>query len=229
MEIKQLTYLLLLLGYLIIPIALSFRQKIRFDYKLRYILPATLFAGSIFVMWNMRFTELGIWSYNPSYLTGIEWFGVPIEEWFSLLVIPVSSAYIYEVLKIKVEQYNKPNVFVATNLVLFAVCGILAYTHRVEMVSFFTFFLLAIYLGYTVFRNRFKPYFFYLYLTFAITLVPFIIISAILNSLPAVIFNADHIMGIALLGIPVERFAALLLLQLITLSIYEYLSQRQYY
>lgn len=229
MEIKNLTYLLLLLVYLVIPILLSMQKKVRFVFRLRYILPASVFAGAIFILWDIRFTELGIWSFNPDFLTGIELLHVPVEEWLSFLVLPLSSIYIYEWLKIRFETLEKPKAFVAVSLVLFVFAGIVAYIFRKNMFTFFTFFLTAIYLGYTVFRNRFTKHYTKFYLAYAITLVPFLLVSGVLNLMPVIVYNADHIMGVALFGVPVEKLGYLFMLLLINITIYEYLNERQYY
>lgn len=229
MDVKNLTYLLLLLAYLLIPVVLSTQKKVRFVFRLRYLFPSIIFAGAIYVMWDMRFTELGIWSFNPDYITGIQLMKVPIEEWLKFLIIPLSMVYIYEWLKIKLENFEQPNIVVALSLVIFVIAGVLAYTFRQNMFSFFTFFLLAIYLGYTIFRNRFKKHFTKFYLAYAITLFPFLIVSVILNVLPVVIYNTEHVIGISLFGVPVEKLAYLFLLLLITTTIYEYLNERQYY
>jgi lycopene cyclase domain-containing protein len=229
MEIKNLTYLLLLLIYLIIPLVLSTQKKVRFIFRLRYLLPAAIFAGAIFVMWDMRFTELGIWSFNADYTTGIEPLKVPIEEWLSFLILPLSSVYIYEWFKIRLENFEQPGVFILFSLVLLIISGVLAYSFRQSMFTFFTFFLTAIYLGYTVFRNRFKKHYTKFYLSYFVSLVPFFIVAAVLNKLPVIIYNSKHIIGVGLFGVPVEKFGFLFLLLLINVTIYEYLNERQYY
>jgi len=229
MEIQKLSYLLLLLVYLVIPVILSFQKSVRFVFRLRYLLPATVFAGAIFVMWDIRFTQMGIWSFNPEYLTGIYILTIPVEEWLSFIIIPLSSVYIYEWLKIKFEDFEKPNIFILVSLILLSISAVLAYYYRSSMFSFFTFFLSAIYLGYIVFRNRFRKYYTKFYLAWIISLVPFIIVSSILNSLPAVVYNSDHIIGVALFGVPVEKVGYLFLLLLINITIYEYLNNRKTY
>jgi len=229
MEIKNLTYLFLQLIYLVIPAVVSFKNNMRFAFRLRYLVPAVVFSGAIFVMWNMRFDQLGIWNYNPEYITGIYLVSVPVEEWLSFLLIPVSGAYVFDWMKIKLEKFEQQNIFVAISLVLFAGLGILAYVFRRNMFSFFTFFLTAIYLGYTVFRNRFKKNYAVFYAAFGITLLPFLAVSIISGVLPILSYSADHIMGIALFAIPIERFIYLFLMLLITITIYEYLGERRYY
>ncbi|MFV0590795.1 MAG: lycopene cyclase domain-containing protein [Draconibacterium sp.] len=229
MEFKNFSYLLLLLGYLIIPVILGFQHKVRFVFRLRYLIPATLFAGAIFVMWDRRFIELGIWAFNPEYTTGIQLLKVPVEEWLSFVVIPWSAVYIYEWLKIRFENVEKPNLFVIVSLISFVAMAILAYTYRRAMFSFFTFFLAAIYLGYTTFRNRFKKHMTKFYLAFFIMLLPYTAISAIMSHLKIVKYSPSHVMNINLADFPTEKFAYLFLMLLITITIYEYLSERRYF
>ena len=229
MEIQNLSYLLLLLIYLVIPVALSLQKKVRFVFRLKYILPAVIFAGAIFVMWDIRFVQMRIWSFNPDYISGIELLRLPVEEWLSFLIIPLSSIYIYEWLKIRFEDFEKPNVFLIVSLVLLLITGVLAYVFRTRMFSFFTFFLSAIYLGYTVFRNRFKKYYTKFYLALIISFVPFLTVSAMLNSMPAIIYDSTHIIGINIAGVPLEKVGYLFLLLLINITIYEYLNNRRHY
>lgn len=229
MEIKNLTYLLLLLTFLVIPTLLSTQKKVRFAFRLRYILPAVIFAGAIFIMWDIRFTELKIWTFNPEFLCGVEIMRVPIEEWLFFLVVPLSSIYIYEWLKIKLENFEQANAFVIVSLVLFVLSTILSFFYRRNMFTFFTFFLTSIYLGYTIFRNKFKKNYTKFYLAFAISLIPFLIVSGILNALPAIVYNSEQIIGVGIFGVPLEKIGFLFLLLLINTTIYEYLSNRQHF
>ena len=112
MDIQNLSYLSLLLVYLVIPVVLSFQKKVRFVFRLKFIIPAIIFSGAIFIMWDIRFTEMNIWSFNPDYLSGIQLLNLPIEEWLGFVVIPLSSIYIYEWLKLRFENFEKPNIFV---------------------------------------------------------------------------------------------------------------------
>lgn len=229
MEIKRFTYLLLLLVFMVIPVILGTRKRVVFWDKIRYVLPAMVFTGAIYVLWDIRFTALGIRSFNPDYLTGIDLLNLPAEEWLSFFVIPISGIYIYEYLKMWHSGFEKPNLFVAVSLVLLVAFGLLAYFSRQKLFTFFTFFLLAIYFGYTIFRNRFKKHFTKFYLAYFISLIPFVVVSWVSNALPVVVFDSEHILGIGLPGAPVEMFGYLFLLLLMNVTIYEYLKERQFY
>lgn len=228
MEFKNFTYLLLMLALIIVPVIYSFKKEVRFYTKLKYLFPAILFSGAIFILWDIRFTELGIWQFNPGYILGIYFMKLPIEEWLFFLAVPFYSVFIYEVLKVKLPDFEKNNLFVAVSLVLLVVFALLAYFERTRLYTFFTFFLLAIYFGYTVFRNRFKKHYSHFYLTYFISLVPFLIVSGILTALPVVEYNQAHILGIHIFTVPIENLAYFFLLLLINVTIYEYLKQRFY-
>lgn len=229
MEFKNFTYLLLMLGAIAIPLAYSFEKQVRFYTKLKYFLPAMLFTGAIFIIWDMRFEEIGIWKFNPEYLIGIYIFNLPLEEWLFFIVIPYCSVFIYEILKVKLPHFERPNLFTGVSLVLLIAFALLAYFAREKLYTFFNFFLLTIYFGYTIFRKRFKPHYTKFYLTWAISLFPMLIINGVLTALPVVEYNNHHNLGVRVFTIPIEDFFYFFLLLLMNLTIYEYLKKQRFY
>lgn len=227
MEFKNFTYLLLMLGSWAIPLIYSFEKQVQFYTKLKYLFPAILFSGTIFIIWDLRFEELGIWKFNPDYITGIYIMNLPIEEWLFFLVIPYCSVFIYEVLHVKLPAFEKPNFFVAISLLLLIAFALLAWFARQKLYTFFNFFLLTIYFGYTIFRNRFKTYLTKFYLTWLISLIPFLLVNGILTALPVVEYNNLHILGIRIFTIPFEDFFYFFLLLIMNLTIYEYLKNHK--
>ncbi len=227
MEFKNFTYLLLMLGSWAIPLIYSFEKQVQSYTKLKYLFPAILFSGTIFIIWDLRFEELGIWKFNPDYITGIYIMNLPIEEWLFFLVIPYCSVFIYEVLHVKLPAFEKPNFFVAISLLLLIAFALLAWFARQKLYTFFNFFLLTIYFGYTIFRNRFKTYLTKFYLTWLISLIPFLLVNGILTALPVVEYNNLHILGIRIFTIPFEDFFYFFLLLIMNLTIYEYLKNHK--
>lgn len=229
MEFSNFSYLLITAVTLIIPLSLSFDTRVRFYTKIKYLVPAVLFSGAIFIVLDMRFEEQGIWRFNPKFVIGKNIFNLPVEEWLYFIAVPYSSVFIYEVLKTRLVNFERPNLFLSISLVLVVIFGILAYTTREKLYPFFSFFLLAIYLGYTVFRNRFKKHYTKFYMAYFAFLVPFVVIHLFLTSLPVIEYNPVHNLGIRFLTIPVENFVAMFLLFLINITIYEYLKEREIY
>ncbi len=229
MEFKNYTYLLLILGLLAIPLSFTFNNRICFYAKLKYLFPAIFFSGAIFLLWDIRFTGLKIWSFNPEYLTGIYIYGVPMEEWLFYFAVPYSAVFLYETLVVKFPDFEKPNLFLAISLVLFVAFGLIAYFARQKVYTFFTFFLLTIYFGYTIFRNRFKQHYTKFYLTWFIFLVPFFIVKLVLTALPVVEYDNMHNLGVHIFTIPLEDFFCFFLLLLMNITVYEYFRKQQFF
>lgn len=229
MELKHVLYFSLVLVALAILVVFSFRKPLKFYTKLKYFVPAAIFSGTIFILCLTRFVEIGIWTYNPEYLLGILILGLPIEEWIFLFTVSYGSVYGYEWVKLKFRSTANANLFVALSLILLIGFALLAYFGRARLYTFFTFFLLTIYFGYTFLRNKFKKHFFNLYLTFILVAMPFAALKMIFVALPAISYNPQHILGVRLLQVPVEDFGYLFLLLLINVTIYEYLSERRFY
>ena len=107
-----------MLGALIVPLLYSFEKQIRYDKKLKYLLPAISFTGAIFLIWDIRFESLGIWSFNPEYLTGIYIMNLPVEEWLFFIVIPYCCVFIYEIVKVKLSRFEKPDIALILSILL---------------------------------------------------------------------------------------------------------------
>ncbi|HKI89316.1 MAG TPA: lycopene cyclase domain-containing protein [Draconibacterium sp.] len=229
MELKRFTYLLLMLITLIIPVVFSFNKRVQFFRKLKYLLPAIIFTSAIFILWDVRFTQLNIWSFNSEFITGLTILNLPIGEWLFFFAVPYFSMLIYETLKIKLNRFEQANLFLAFSLVLLVLLGLIAWFSRQKLFTFFTFFLLTIYFGYTIFRNRFKPYFIKFYLAYFIALIPFFIIRVIQTELPILIYNSAQIIGNRIINVPIENLGYFFLLFLMNVTIFEYLKERQFY
>lgn len=197
--------------------------------EMKYMLPAIIFSGGIFVLFNIRLLKNGIISYNSAFLSGISLMELPIEEWLFLLVFSLLSFAIYLQVKIRSENLNKPVLFLAISMVLLVFFGLIAWYSRLKPITFFIFFLLTIYLGYTIFRNRFKQHLPQFYIALVISFVPFFLFKGILYSLPVVLNSGEYNLGINVYGVPVEEFGYFFLLMLINVTIFEYLRDRQLY
>lgn len=229
MEIKHFTYLSMLIVVGVIPLFFSFEKRIKFYSNQKYLFPAIIFSGAIFILWDIRFTELGIWNFSNDFITGITIFNLPVEEWLLFAIIPYISVFIYEYVKIKFIRFEKPNVFLAISLLLLLAFIIMAWSSRQKLYPFFTFFLLSVYFGYTIFRNRFKAHYTKFYLAYVISLIPYFILRIVLTSIPIITYNNSHLVGIRVINVPLEDFAYFFLLLLMNITIFEYLRERRFY
>ncbi|MXV37817.1 lycopene cyclase domain-containing protein [Flavobacteriaceae bacterium Ap0902] len=84
-------YLYLILNILSfsVPFVYSFeRKRLHFiQYWKSYFLAIAL-VGLVFIIWDIYFTNLGVWGFNDAYLVGWRLFQLPIEEWLFFLLIP---------------------------------------------------------------------------------------------------------------------------------------------
>jgi lycopene cyclase domain-containing protein len=227
MEFQRLTYLFLLLIFTVIPIIIGRKNLVSFSGKLKFIFPGIAFGTLIFSIWDIRFTQLGIWTFNPDYIVGLEIFTLPVEEYLFFVIVPLSGVFIYEFLKVKLSRFEKPNLFLSVSLILLIFLGITAFLSREKLYPFFTFFLLTIYFGYTIFRNKFKTHYTKFYLTYFIMVVPYLLFSGLLNTIPVKSYDLLHQLNISFFYSPIENLGYLFLLLLMNIAIFENLQTRK--
>jgi lycopene cyclase domain-containing protein len=229
MDLKNYTYLIILIASIAAPMALSFDKKVQYYKNFKYIFPSILLTAIFFWIWDIRFTSNQVWSFNPQYVIGKNIFGMPIEEWLFFIIIPYCCMFIYEVLKVYLKDYEYPGFFKGFSLFLVGMFALISYRFNNQGYTLVTFSFSSIYLAYTVFRNKFNLYFTKFYFGYFVSLIPFLVVNGILTSLPVVEYNSAHIMNIRILNIPVEDFSYLFLMLLMAVTIYEALKESKYY
>ncbi len=212
MEFKNFVTLILLLVVAFIPLLYKSGIRTRIFPKFKYFIPAIILTSAIFIIWDNRFTQTGIWNYNSEFFSGKEILYLPWEKWLYYIVISWVSLFIYEWVKIKFSQLKIDNVSLAISLALFVVFGLVAFFSRLKIYTFFTFFLLAVYFGYTIFRNRFKSHFTHFYITLLLLLIPFFLLSVVFVKLPVISYNPEYTLQFRLFQVPVENLAGFFLL-----------------
>ncbi len=229
MEFKNFTYLLLLMVSMIVPLIYTFEKELKFFIRLRYLLPAIFITAALFIYWDFEFVKGGIWSFNPEYTLGIKILNLPVEECLFFFIIPYSLSFINEVLRFKTPELVKPMILVALSFVLLVLFAFIAWENRERLYTYNNFLFLTLFMGYVIFRNRYRDHFYWFYATWIISLLPFAIFNGILTYLPVVEYNSAHITGIKTGSIPVEDFAYLFLLYLVTDTLYRFLEERRFW
>jgi lycopene cyclase domain-containing protein len=99
-------YLYLLINVLTLagPLSRSFEPRIAFAARWRQWLPGMVVTAGVFILWDAYFTSIGVWGFNPRYLIGINWLGLPIEEWMFFFTIPYACTFTYEVLRYFIKK-----------------------------------------------------------------------------------------------------------------------------
>ncbi len=184
-------YLILNIASLIIPFLYSFENRMKYIKRWKAVFSSIIITAIFFIVWDIIFTKIGVWSFNPRYHSGIEFFDLPIEEWLFFICIPYASIFIHFAF-----HYFLPKVSLSDKTVRI-------YDKWYTLVNYS---VLVLVLTYTVFKvpDILNTYF----LTFLIVLIPFSIVNGILTGSfidePVVSYNNSENLGIRLGTIPIE-------------------------
>lgn len=214
------TYLILNLACIFFPFILSFDKKIAY-YKLwKPLFIGILISAAFFIIWDILFTKLGVWSFNPTYIMGIYIFNLPIEEILFFITVPYACIFIYEV----VNGYTKRDVIgcgkpysVVTSLICLVLI-ILFHDKTYTLVNASICLIMLLYAAF-IYKSQNLGRFF---LAYFISLIPFLICNGLLTALPVVIYNNNENMNLRLFTIPLEDTLYGLSLMLIPILIMDY-------
>lgn len=81
------------------PFLLGFHKSISFNQRWRDILLAVLNILCVYVPWDLWFTSMGVWSFNPNYVSGVYFFNIPIEEVLFFIATPFSCLFVFECIR----------------------------------------------------------------------------------------------------------------------------------
>lgn len=223
-------YLTLDLLTILFPFLFSFYSKANFSKKWKYLWPAILVPGILFIIWDEIFTRLGVWGFNQEYLSGIYIGSLPIEEILFFICIPYACVFTYEALNylISKDYFKSSQKIISIGLILISL--FLGLTNINKWYTAVTFLSLAIYLILLLAlkKDSFLGRFFFAYL---FILIPFFIINGILTGSgieqPVVWYNDDENLGLRIATIPVEDVFYGMLLILMNVSIFERLQSKK--
>ncbi len=225
----QYTYLIILLASIAGPLFLSFDKKVAFYKEWKYLFPAMLPAAIFYVIWDAYFTAKAVWSFNDDYILGFKILGLPIEEIAFFFVVPYCCMFIYCCIRAYFPNV-KHTAKMFFYLQLFSlVCLVTVAFVWPRMYSSYTFFLLGIaivLIGY--FRK--KLLFFhtnYFLISYAIILIPFLIVNGFLTAIPVVLYNNTENLDFRITTIPFEDTFYGMLLILLNVLCFEYLRSRK--
>jgi lycopene cyclase domain-containing protein len=223
-------YLGILLFAISYPLAQSFEHRIRYSSQWKYLFPGMLGTAAFFIVWDVWFTNLGVWEFNTRYVLGLFFLDLPIEEWLFFFIVPFSSVFIYEVLiyffpKDYFLPFGKAIVWILAPFLL--VMGILHLDKWYTSVNFLVGALTLI-IHYLIFKEKYLGRFIFAYL---VHLIPLMICNGILTGglteEPVVIYNNAENLGIRIWTVPIEDLIYSMILFLMNISIFEYLRGRQ--
>ena len=222
-------YLSLNIFTILVPLIRSFEPRINMVSKWRFLLPAIGLTAAFFIIWDVIFTDMGVWGFNPRYLTGIELLNLPIEEWLFFITIPYACVFIYEVLNYFLNQDYLAKISLPFFWLLLLVSIVLAGANIDQWYTLTTFGFLAVHiaLNLVVWKSPFMGRFLIAYL---VAVLPFFLVNGILTGSfiegEVVWYNNAENLGIRMFTIPFEDVFYGMLLILMNVTIYEYLKGR---
>lgn len=223
-------YLVVLLFAISYPLASSFESRVSYVSNWYALFPAILITGVFFLVWDVWFTIIGVWEFNPRYVLGIYFLKLPIEEWLFFVIIPFACIFIYEVLiyffpKDPLRRAGKPFVYVMVPFLI--AMGMMHLDKWYTSVNFLIG-AVALSIHFLIFNNRYLGKFIFAYL---VSLIPFILCNGVLTGglteEPVVIYNNAENLGIRIWTVPVEDTIYSMTLLLMNISFFELFRSRK--
>jgi lycopene cyclase domain-containing protein len=206
---------------ILFPFLFSFYSKANFSKKWKYLWPAILIPGIIFILWDIQFTSMGVWGFNPRYLTGVNFYNLPIEEVLFFICVPYACVFTYEAINYLIKK-DLPET-VVRYLTFFLVFYLSKWYTATTFISCSLFIILL--------KTIVKPtYLGKFYIAFLFILIPFFIVNGILTGTgieqEVVWYNNAENLGFRMGTIPFEDTFYGMLLILMNISIFEGLQKR---
>jgi lycopene cyclase domain-containing protein len=206
------------------PLAQSFEHRIRYASKWGMMLPGMLITAAFFLIWDVWFTNMGVWEFNPTYISGLFLINLPLEEWLFFLVIPFACIFIYEVLiyffpSDPLQDLGKPFVYIMVPFLIGF--GLLHLDKWYTSVNFLIGGL-ALLIHFLIFNDKYLGKFIFAYF---VHLIPFFLCNGILTGgvteEPVVIYNNAENLGIRIWTVPIEDSIYSMTLLLMNISFFE--------
>lgn len=225
------TYFLIHLLSIAGPLALSFDKKVAFYTKWKYVMRAMWFPALFFLIWDQYFTSIDVWSFNEKYITGLKLGLLPIEEVLFFITVPYCCLFIYECVRCYFPNLRGSRIADIFLIVLGLMLLITGIIHYEKSYTAYTFILLSLFITVIFsFKKRFQPFDGFSFLiSYAIIIIPFLIVNGFLTSIPVVLYNDAENLGIRIFSflpspmhhIPFEDIFYGMLLILMNVVFYE--------
>jgi lycopene cyclase domain-containing protein len=221
------TYVVLDLATIAGPLFLSFDKKVAFYKKFKSIFPSIAIVSLLYIIWDIWFTSVGIWKFNPPFLFGTYFAQLPIEEYGFFLVVPYALLFIYECLKIYFPKYNFIPQLGYYIVMLLCVVALITFHDRLYTTVTFSLLLATLVLLRILYFRKSLKYSAHVFLTFLISLIPMGIVNGILTSKPVLIYNNLENSTIRIGTIPIEDFFYNFLYIIWVVCIYEWFAYKK--
>ena len=219
-------YLYLLIDFLTIlfPMAFSFHPKGNFSKKWKYLAPAICIPAMMFIVWDMAFTKMGVWGFNPNYVVGFYVYNLPIEEILFFICVPYACVFTYEALNylVKKDMMGKQTTLISALLSMSLLT--IGFLNTDRWYTGLTFIACAIFIALLQWKWK-MPFLGRFHFSFLFILIPFFIVNGMLTGSgldePVVWYNESEMLGLCMGTIPIEDTFYGMLLLLMNISIFE--------
>ena len=202
---QQYLYSFILFFLVFVSFIFSFHKRVQFNLHFKSFFFGLIGMLLIFIPWDIWFTSLGIWGFNPKYLTGLYFFNLPIEECLFFICIPFCCIFTYHVVwtlsKNKSFKPMKRTCWIISFALLLA--GVLL---NDMMYTAYTFIGLSIAMLIAPYYVNMKVFF----KTYLILLFPFLVVNGLLTGSfieeQIVWYDDNNNISLRILTIPVEDF-----------------------
>ena len=200
-------YLALNLGSISIPFIASFDKRLALNKNFLALFKAIALVGAFFIIWDVIFTDWGVWGFNPTYLSGIYIANLPLGEWLFFICIPFACVFTYISLNYLVKKDHFASVSpIISGILVLGLLGTAIYAID-RWYTATTFLLTAAFIIYVQWIHKAKWlsrfYFSYLFI-----LIPFFLVNGVLTGswIPdqVVWYDDTQNLGIRMGTIPVE-------------------------
>ena len=182
-----------------------------------------------YIIWDIYFTSKGVWHFNEQYITGIKLGNLPVEEVLFFFIVPYCCVFIYECIRSYfplLKNKTSADIFLKILALVLLITGIVFYDKYYTSWTFIlnAVFIVMIYLC----RGYFKTFDAVSFLvSYAICIIPFLIVNGFLTAIPVVIYNDVENLGMRIYTIPFEDTFYGMLLVLMNIVLYEKLKNRK--
>lgn len=208
-----------------VPLIRSFESRIAFYTRFKALFLSIAAVGVFFLAWDVWFTSMKVWGFNPKYLSGVYMFGLPLGEYLFFLTVPYACVFIYDVVNYfwPENPYFKAK---SRNITVFLIAFsfAMAVAKFNQAYTFSTFLLLGTFLSYLHYyaKPAWLPNFYRAYL---VGLLGFFLVNGILTGTgieeQVVWYNEAEFSTVRIGTIPFEDIFYGMLLILMNVFLYE--------
>ena len=213
-------------------IALSFDRRVAYYKKWKFLVPAILSIGLLFILWDFIYTAVGVWGFSHDYTLETRVLKLPIEEWMFFVSAPFACVFIYECLRyyFPEDSFAKLDKPISLGLAsIFTLIGLLTWG---RLYTSFTCLASGVLIlsHFYAFANTYRTFF---YKALLVSYLPFILVNGVLTGsitkTPIVQYNPLEMLDIRFVTIPVEDFVYCFMMLFLVIIVYEKLQAKQYY